>query len=189
MSPRFLLATAVVLAFAGGRVSAQADPLCDIGVFADADGTLSTFQPAQGDAFDVYVVMFAESLVNAVALQLVVPGLGTDVLQLAVTYGPNGAGLNIPTNGGYNIGLGECAVGFFGSPLAVAKFTFLFPFESFGARTVDVAPNPDENPEAPAFSDCQGRVYTCNVASGLFLEGPVSDDDRSFGGVKALYAN
>lgn len=189
MFRRLSLALFAVTVLWAGQASAQADPFCTIGVYADDAGTISSFQPTQGDPFDVYVVMFAESLVNAVALQLFIPGLGEDVLQLSESYGPGGGGLNFPTTGGFNIGLGECAVGFFGNPIAVAQFRFLFPFETVGTRTINLGPNPDENPASPVFSDCQGRIYPCNVAQGLFLEGPVSEDQPSFGAVKALYAN
>ena len=189
MLQRLTLALFVLLVFSAGTASAQADPFCTIGVYADADGTLSTFQPVQGEPFDVYVVMFSESLVNAVALQLFVPGLGNEVVQISEDFGPGGGGLNIPTSGGFNIGLGECAVGFGGLPIRIARFGFLFPFETIGTRTINLGPNPDEDPEAPVFSDCQGRIYPCNVAQGLFLEGPVDTQSESFGAVKSLYAN
>lgn len=160
---------------------------CQLGVYADAEGTVSTFLPTQGQEFDVYVVMFLEGLTDAVAYDLLVPELGQEIFLIGTEWGPGGGGFNITTAGGYNVGLGECAVGLGGQPILVAKHTFIMPNETQSARTIWVAPNTDYDPNAPFFNVCTAQLFPCTISTPLLLEAPVGTEATSFGSIKALY--
>lgn len=180
----FIVALAVVMLVS--PVSAQD---CNIGVFADAAGTQAFFQPTQGEVFDIYVVMRAEDVVNAVALDMFIPGLGVEVFSFGTVYGPQGTGINVVTPGGDNIGLGECAVGIGGFPILVSKTTLLFPFETIGERTVVIGPNEDTDPNAVIYNSCigEGALLPCNVSNPLLIGSPVATESKSWGAVKSLF--
>jgi hypothetical protein len=181
---------AMLVVMAAGSASAQ----CTLGVYADAQGTVSTAagfraDPVNPDPVHVYVVLFKESLVNAVSFRLVVPGLGVDIFSNTLDYptlwGPSGDGLNVPGVGN-NVGLGECAVGFAGAPVLVADYTFFLPNYA-PPRMISVIANPDENPDFPVVSDCAGNLSTCEGTQSLLVEGPVATESKSFGSLKSLY--
>lgn len=178
---------AVVLAMTAGSVAAQTG--CSVGAYADTQGTVNLFQPVVGTNFDVYVVLFTENLANAVAYTLDVPGLNSDIFQMGVAYGPTGTGINITTANGNNVGLGDCAVGFGGLPVVVARYTFLIPFDGAPTRTMAVAGNCDEDCNFPVYSDCLGNLSPCDVGPALQVEGPVATESASFGAVKSLFGN
>lgn len=188
MLKRTMAATlAIMIALVAGPVAAQ---VCTVGVYADSEGLTTNFQPIELQAFDVYVVLFVESTVTAVGYSLnIVDGAG--LLAGGVTYGRDGMGLNVPTAGGENVGLGECAVGFIGRPVVVAKYSFL-PLATATAATFSVSGNPDASsldPTFPAYSNCQGLVDVCQIGPSLTVEAPVDNDSESFGAVKSLYNN
>jgi hypothetical protein len=160
---------------------------CHLGVYADAGATVSILTPTQGTPFQVYVVMILEGLVNAVAFDLLVPELNSQIFITESSWGPAGNGINIETANGSNIGLGECAVGFGGIPIVVATYTMLMPFETLSARTIGIGPNLDSDPEAPFFAVCTGQLYACTIATPLILTAPVETESKSFGQIKALY--
>ena len=187
MLKRVTLLAAFALVFVAGSAVAQPDPFCVMGVYADGEGTQSVYVPTQGQEFDIYVVMFAESIVNAAAFQLYIPDLNNQVFLTSETYGPGGGGINIPNSGGYNIGLGECAVGFSGFPIVISRHTLLMPFETIGPRSIIAGPNVLADVDSPLFSDCQGQLYPCNTNSTLLLESPIATEAVSFGAVKSLF--
>lgn len=185
------VAIALIVAFAAGPVAAQT---CSIGVYGDAAGSESLVSPVVGEPFDVYVVMFLEGLANGVGYTLVGNDLD-DFLTVGASYGVGGGGLNIPNAagdeyfGGSNVGLGQCAVGFNGSPIGVAKYT-LVALTSTREASLTVTGNPNSSsldPAFPVFSDCNGVIGSCDIAPSLTIELPVSDDNASFGAVKSLF--
>jgi hypothetical protein len=74
---------AIALAMTAGPVAAQT---CTVGVFADAAATTSTVEPVEGQNFDVYVIFFGETLVDAVSYSLVAPGLGVDFIEVGTAW-------------------------------------------------------------------------------------------------------
>lgn len=185
----FLVAVLSVVAFANVSTAQIPQSDCNLGVYANMAGTINTLEPTQGVPFTVYVVMYLEGLVNAVAFDLLVPRLNQDLFLIGQTFGPGGGGLNIASPGGYNIGLGECAIGFSGFPILVSSHTFLIPGEVTSARTISLAPNLDSDPEAPLFSVCTGQIYQCTISNNLLLSRPIGTESMSFGAVKNLYVN
>lgn len=177
---------AILIAVVAGPVAAQT---CTVGVYADATGSSNLLQPTAGVTFDFYVVLFVENLVSAVSYRLVAPGTTTgDLFILAGAWGPTGGGLNIATSNGENVGLGQCAIGFNGFPIVVARYTALASATA-APGTISVAGNADENPLLPVFSTCQGVLNTCDIGPSLTVEGPVATESVSFGAVKDLYRN
>lgn len=191
MSRRLTLLAIVltVFAFAGGATAQIPQSDCLIGVFADAEGTINVFEPTQNVPFNLYVVMFLEGLVNGVAYDLLVPKLGEDIFLIGESFGALGRGLNILSPGGYNVALGECAIGFGAFPISVAMYTFVIPNETTGGRSVSIGPNKDWDPEAPIFSVCTGDIFRCTINDNLLLTSPVDTDESSFGAVKNLFRN
>lgn len=189
MSKRLTLLATLLAVFAFANVASAQVPQSDclLGVYADAEGTVSVLEPTQGVPFTVYVVMFIEGLVNAVAYDLQVPKLNEDIFLAGETYGPTARGINIFTDGSYNIGLGECAIGFNGFPLLMATHSFIMPIETFGGRSISVGPNKTWDQEAPVFAVCTSEVYRCTINDNLLLTSPVYTDSKSFGAVKNLF--
>ncbi len=183
------LAALAVLAMANAAMAQIPQSDCNLGVYADMQGTISQLEPTQGQPFTVYVVMYLEGLVNAVAFDLLVPKLNQELFLIGESFGPGGGGINIASPGGYNIGLGECAIGFNGLPILVSSHTFLIPGEVASARTISLAPNLDSDPEAPIFSVCTGQIFVCTISNNLLLTAPIATESASFGAVKSLYAN
>lgn len=175
---------ALALAMTAGPVAAQT---CSVGVFADAGATSSSVQPVEGQDFDVYVILFAESLADAVSYSLVTPGLNVDFFQSGAEFGPTGDGINIP-NAGENVGLGECAVGFNGNPIVVAKYTFFVFSPTAGGSSISVSGG-NEDPARPVFSNCSGGLIPCDIGASVTVEQPVAVESKSFGAVKSLFSN
>ena len=180
------VAIAMLFVMAAGSAAAQ----CTIGVYADAAGTQNVATGYRnGDTFHVYVVVFDEAALNAVSYGLEVPGLGTEIFIADDTvYGPTGNGINILTSNGSNVGLGECAPGFYGHPILVADYSLVYYTYQEG-RTISVVANPDSDPNVPVVSDCTGVLHTCDFGPSLFSEHPIPAESHSFGEVKALYNN
>jgi hypothetical protein len=179
------VAIAMLFVMAAGSAAAQ----CTIGVYSDAAGTSNVATGMRnGDPFHVYVVVFDEAALNAVSYGLVVPGLNQDIYLMNSAWGPTGDGINIMTSNGSNVGLGECAPGFYGSPILVADYTLLYPDYAL-PRTVSVVANPDSDPNLPVVSDCTGVLHTCDFGPTCMVDGPIPAESHSFGEVKALYNN
>lgn len=187
-----VVAIALALTFAANPVAAQ----CTVGVYGDAAGTEGLVSPVVGETFDVYVVMFLEGLANAVGYTLVGENLG-DFAFIGASYGAGGGGVNFPNDnsdaifGGSNVGLGECAIGFNGVPIVVAKYTVLAVSASGGLdASLSVIGNPRSSvldPAFPVYSDCGGVESSCGIGPSLAIETPVSGDSESFGAVKSLF--
>jgi hypothetical protein len=176
---------ALTLAFTAGSAFAQQ---CVVGVYADTSGTEGFYTPVQGQGFNVYVVLHTEDVLNAVSYSIDIPGLNVDLFNMSTSLGPNGRGLNIPTAGGDNVGLGECAVGFGGQAVVVACYQMLFPFHPQNQRMITLGPNLDAS-ALPQYSTCNGALKDCSVGPGLLLDSVVSSEAKSFGAVKSLYGN
>lgn len=182
----FFLALFAVLAYAGSASAQIPQSDCQIGVYADEGGTIRTFEPTQGEAFTVNVVIRVEGLINAVAFDLLVPGLDEEIFIISEVFGVPGVGINI-FRGGYNVGLGECAVGFNDLPIVVSRHTMVIPGEPTNARTISIGPNTSADPEAPVFAVCTGEEYRCTISDNLLLAAPVDTESQSFGAVKSLF--
>lgn len=187
------VAIAMLIAITAGPVAAQT---CSVGVYSDADASGNLVSPIVGEPFDVYVILLTEGLANAAGYTLVAGG-SQALLPIGASYGFEGIGINIPNDGqnpflsGQNVGLGECAIGFGGTPLIVAKYSFL-ALTADGQASFTVTGNPESSSLDPAFpvvSDCQGILRSCDVGPALTVELPVSSTSESFGAVKGLYRN
>jgi hypothetical protein len=179
------MAIAIALAMSAGSVVAQTP--CSVGVYADRDGLSSVVTPVALSNFDVYVVLFAESLANAVSYRVVAEGLGTDYIQVGAEYGPTGDGLSIVFNGD-NVALGECAIGYNGVPILVAKYTFLQLDVAAPSTSISVTGG-NEDPEFPVFSTCNSLLISCESGPSLTVDNAVSTENDSFGAVKNLFRN
>jgi len=174
---------AMLVVMAAGSASAQ----CTVGVYADANGTMNTFQPTQGQVFHVYVVLFTENALNAVSYAIDIPGLGTDLLLGgAIGFGPSGNGFNVHEATGENVGLGECAIGFSGLPVVVADYPLVFLIPG-AARNVTVLPNISVDPTFAQVNTCANQLITCDLGPSLMVDAPVANESTSFGAVKSLY--
>jgi len=179
---------AILIAMSAGSVMAQS---CTVGVYGDADATVGFVQPIEGQNFDVYVILFAENLASAASYSLDIPNLNVDLFNLVTTYGPSGGGINLPSANGENVGLGECAIGFGGAPLVVARHTMLMlPLLYDGAqRSISVGGNCDEDCNNPVMSSCSGVLSTCDAGATLLVDGVIATQSASFGAVKSLFSN
>lgn len=178
-------AAAIALAVSASPVAAQSS--CSVGVYANADATSSVVTPNLNETFEVYVVLFAESLADGLSYSLIADGLGTDYLRVGAEYGPDGGGLNIESFG-ENVALGQCVPGFNSFPIVVAKYTFLQVNPSPPTTSIAVGGG-RENPDFPVFSNCAGQLITCVSGATLSVDNAVSSDSDSFGAVKSLFRN
>jgi hypothetical protein len=179
------MAVAIALAMSAGSVAAQTT--CSVGVYADRDGLSSVVTPEALSNFDVYVVLFAENLANAVSYRVVAEGLGTDFIQVGAEYGPTGDGLNIEFIG-ENVALGECAVGYNGFPILVAKYTFFQLDVAAPSTSISITGGKDD-PDFPVFSTCSSTLIACESGPSLTVDNAVSTENDSFGAVKSLFRN
>ena len=172
---------------------------CTIGVYAEptAEGNMA-FVSGPYDPFEVYVIIRAEDLVKAASYRLVLQpaydgSLG--VVTLFSTYGPDGRGIGIPTAGGENVGLGECAIGFGGANVLVAKHTVMLTVSNTVAAKspttlawLKAGPNPDQDPTSAVYAGCTNVIQPC--AEGHLLDIRqlrIATESRTFGQIKALY--
>jgi hypothetical protein len=187
---------AVALALSLVLVAASVYAQCVVGVYADADGTKGTMvpgldpnNPIQPVEKHMYVVAYAEDVMNAMSFNLTNPD-PANAFEIGALFGPNGVGINVATPGGFNVGLGECAVGFGGLPILIADFTYLFTPDFIGGEFC-LLPNTDQDPvtdpSLPQYSDCQGVLKSCDNGPCLLVEPPIASDSQSFGAIKALY--
>lgn len=192
---RRTMAVALALSFALVAASAVAQP-CMVGVYADAEATRGTMVPGLDPnnplipvIKDVYVVAFVEDVMDAMAYQLVNPDPAT-ALEASALFGPNGLGINVATPGGSNVGLGECAVGFGGTPIVIAHYEYLFFPEFPGGEfclAVNVDQDPSTDPTKAQYSTCQSELKPCDIGPCLLVEPPIATDSVSFGSIKALF--
>lgn len=169
---------------------------CFIGVYGDAEGTQpSLFMAEFLTPYSFYVVMHLEGIVNAVAYQLEIPDLydpqdnpSGELFLVNSFYGPQESGINVVTPGGSNIGLGECAVGFGGLPVAVARYEIMVSPLFWPSGPVQLHPNVDADPTAVAYSDCNGNVLPCPGTGSLWIYPPdLAAESESWSAVKSLY--
>lgn len=171
-----------LIAFAG---SSMAQPPCVLGAYTDAAGTQSAHVPVLNSFFDVFVVMHIEFAVAGMAYSMTWPN---HVIPIVVSYGPHSHGLNVPTEGGNNVGLGECALGFNNTPIVVAHYQG-FTVSPHGPSEITLGPNTDENPTSPVYADCADHLLVCDGVQNLQLAGVIGTEESSFGAVKSLYGN
>lgn len=159
------------------------------------------FRPTEVQAFDVYVVAFTEDVINAAAYQISFPDLfspsnptGTFFVT-GGAYGPSGNGLEVPPNlnvGDTNetVGLGECAVGFGGLPIVVARYSCLVTGTNPGGQ-ICLGQHDDLFTEVgkAQVNNCTGILKACDLGPCLTVEPPIATESVSFGAVKALYGN
>jgi len=171
-----------LIAFAG---SSMAQPPCVVGAYTDAAGTQSAHVPVLNSFFDVFVVMHIEFAVTGLAYSMTWP---PHVLPIVQGYGPTGHGLNVPTSGGNNVGLGECALGFNNTPIVVAYYQG-FTVNLAGPSEITLGPNTDESLSLPVYADCADHLFECQGVQDLQLAGVIGTEESSFGAVKSLYGN
>lgn len=175
---------AIAMIALAGASMAQSEN-CVLGVYTDADGTMSTHVPILFSFFDVFTVIRVESTVGGVAHSMTWPG---HVVPSVVSQGPGGTGISISGPGGYSIGLGECAIGFQGLPVVVTHYQAIAVAVA-GPSQVTVGPNTDEDPMHVVFADCAQNLIPCFGTLALQLDGVIGTEDTSFGAVKSLYGN
>lgn len=193
------LGLALSLTLVAGTALAQT-PACSIGVYADPAGTVGLFQPTEVQAFDVYVVAFTEDVINAAAYSISFPDMfsslnpGGSFFVSGTAYGPSGSGLSVPptlpedTN--ETVGLGECAVGFGGLPIVVAKYTCIVTGNNPGGQ-ISLGQHDTLYTELgkAQVNNCTEILKACDIGPSLTVEPPIATDSVSFGAVKALYGN
>lgn len=180
------VALTLALVLAVGSAMAQTYPVQGtLGVYADALGTQTTFQPTQLDSFHVYVVLFTEDVVNAVGYMITFP---PGYVLVRASYGPDGNGLNIDVDGGSNVGLGTCAVGFGGLPIVAAQYTLIYPGPD-PSPPVDITVQPLPREGSLLYSTCQSVLKAPDLGPSLHLEAPIATEAQSWGAVKSLYGN
>jgi len=171
-----------LIAFAG---SSMAQPACVVGAYTDAAGIESTHTPILNSFFDVFVVMHVEFAVTGLAYSMTWP---SHVLPIEAGYGSDGGGLNVPSSGGNNVGLGECALGFNNTPIVVAHYRG-FTIAPANASKIILGPNTDESLTSPVYADCADHLLECPGVLDLQLDAVIGTEESSFGAVKSLYGN
>ena len=164
--------------------SGAAGQSCLIGSYADDAGSVLQHEPALFAPFLVYIVLRVESAVTGMAYSIAVP---EQLLFSALDYGPSGIGINVPREGGENVGLGECALGFNGTPIVIARYQAI-ALEGMAGGLVELGPNTDEDPQWPIYASCADQLLTCDSIEELTISPVVANESRSIGYVKALYA-
>jgi hypothetical protein len=185
---RILLPALLILALTAPTAAAQ----CNLGVYAEPEGTGGWIRPSTFLTFHVYVVLFVEDSVNAVAYRLLGDELfdpvtnpdGTIIIQ-GVTYGPEGDGINVETPGGDNVGLGLCSNGIDGVPVLVADYTLLYTGLS---TTTYISVDRNTDYGSILYSTCDGVVKDCDVGPSLLIDDLVTTEAPSWGAVKNLYS-
>lgn len=171
---------AIALAMTATVASAQT---CNIAAYGDAGGTQSIAQPVEGQLFSIFVVMFAEDTAAAAAYQIDIPGLNTEVFQIARFSGPSGQGLNIDEPEGTSVALNECVIGFGGNPVLVDEYVFQV-LPSYAGGVVNVS---EHLIQGLSYVTCNDLVRPCDIGPALVVEGIIDNDASSFSSIKSLY--
>lgn len=178
---------ALTLVMIAGTALAQN---CVVGVYADANGTDGYAEPPYNnpgtgfsDPFYVYSILFTEDFANAVAWNVHIQGLGTDILEIGrQEYGNF---LDV-TPYGYRMGLGDCVIGFNRTPIRLIRHQLIAAFGT-GPRLVTVGPNLLEHPSNPIYSTCQAVLIPCATSTLTISLSAIANESESWGSVKALY--
>jgi len=171
---------AIALAMTATVASAQN---CNIAAYGDAGGTESIAAPIEGQFFSIFVVMFAEDTAAAAAYQIDIPGLNTEVFQVARNSGPSGAGLSIDEPEGTSVALAECVIGFGGLPVLVDEYVFQV-LPSYQGGVVNVS---EHLTQGLVYVTCNDLTRPCDVGPALIVEGIIPTDASSFSSIKSLY--
>jgi hypothetical protein len=159
---------------------------CEIGVFADPEGTISLVSPTEASDFSVYVIIFAEDTVAAAAYRMMIgPEDPYGPFLMRRYTGPGRMGLSIDEPEGTNSALAECVIGFGGHPVIVDEYVFVLFSGHRGRLEFSIEPNVNQNPDSPIYVTCNDVIRNCDVGSDLRV--PLSADARSFGAIKSLY--
>jgi hypothetical protein len=174
----------ITLLITAGSAMAQ----CVIGVYADAAGTISGFEPTLFVEFDIYVVLRNEASVRGASFLLQAPPGVLDINPGSGLYGPDEQSFNLVSPGGENIGFTNCAIGFGGLPVQVARYsTLVFDAELALSGLFEVLPNIDEDLLFPIHATCNGFLIQCPNTQALEITGIIATESKSFGAVKSLY--
>jgi hypothetical protein len=172
----------ITLLVTAGSAMAQ----CVIGIYADAAGTQSTIEPILFTEFDVYVVIRNEASVEGASYALQSPPDTQVIPHGSGVYGPDGNGLSIVSPGGENVGFQNCAIGFGGNPVLVARYVSrVFSIAAIGGK-YQVLANPDEG-LFPVHATCNGFLISCGNLQDLEITDVIATESKSFGAVKSLY--
>ena len=186
------LATFFLTCGLAGLVLAQD---CEVGLFRGAGAGSNVVITLPLENFEFYVLIRTENLVKAASYSLEIQNYGGVEAYISQIFpGPEGNGINIRTPNGENVGLGECAIGFGGIPVVVARYVaFLLPVETSAKgpdplSVITIGANPDENPDQVVYLDCNNQLHTCTGGEPLFVRvGNIATETRTFGQIKALY--
>jgi hypothetical protein len=174
----FAVCVVAILAFA---VSSYAQETT-IGVFFDEDATqyFASFNGGFGEVHTAYVfVTNAEQMVGGMAFKL---DLDPQIMLLQTEY-PAGLAIgNILT--GVEIGLNEPVTAYYGVPALAATLTMTTFENLMDNAPLTVTTHPDY--AAPIISDHNGYLREV-LGWTSYLSIPVSNDNVSWGSVKALY--
>jgi hypothetical protein len=173
----------ITLLITAGSAMAQ----CVIGVYADAAGTESGIEPVLFSTFDVYVVLRNEASVEGASFLLQSPAGVLNINPGSGLYGPDEQSFNLVSPGGENIGFTDCAIGFGGLPVQVARYsTTVFDLGAIGGL-FEVLANVDEDLLFPIHATCNGFLIQCPNTQALEITGIIATESKSFGAVKSLY--
>jgi len=198
-SPLVLLVTLALLVSASSTAPAQSIQPGDVGVFADAAGSVTTADVTPGVPFNVYIV--AGDLPDFYAYEVGLDGIPVGAFVLSTTlYGPAPLNVGDPVTNNYIVGTGGCVPG--AGPHVLVNLS-IFAGAGADADTAILlrGTQPSSFEGLPGYAECDGTtIGTFGVATdggeqypdgALILnataEGPVSEDAESFGGLKARF--
>jgi len=150
---------------------------CHMGAYFDDCGTVTSFTTSD-PLVEVYVIVFAESLIQGVAYQL---DISSDNLQLVASTYPPGLALGDPLNG-VELGMCECCCGYWGCPVLVTTLTFL----NLGTNPTYLTTTNHDDYEDIVYANHVGELFPLSGQTTIFGT-LVTNENVSWGAVKNLY--
>jgi hypothetical protein len=182
----------IALVITAGSASAQ----CVVGAYADAAGTISVTAPTQFVTFSVYVILRDNTTVEGASYTISFP---TGINVVGRFMGPNGAGFEfltdidpaipplVPQWFETIVGFGECAIGFGGNDILVARYDAVALDPNLVSVEVALTPNASQNPVSVEYATCSGQIVPCDGLQNLLITHVIGTESKSFGAVKSLY--
>lgn len=197
------LATLTLAALVALAAPAQAQDPGDLGMFADAEGTLTTLSPDLGASFDVYAVAF-DVPGGLKAYELGISGVAeAGLFQLGFSlFGPAPLNIGDGQQRNFIVGTGACISDTGTAALVTLTLLATTPVADDSALCITGStPSSFEDLGSPAgYSDCDNQIGPFGVATNggaaypdgcLILnatsDAPVDNETSSFGEVKARF--
>jgi hypothetical protein len=159
---------------------------CYLGVYADAEGSMTIRLLTPLDSFDFYVVAHVEDDVQSFSYGIESSELGLRLFVTQSWWGPQGLGPYPPSLGGETVELGGCTSGYGGEPVLVARYEALST-DDMDPTTLCVVPDAAVDPDHPVYESCEGVSSPCAVGPCLYIMNGLPTGSTSWGAVKSLY--